>query len=149
MTQSGTSSIKLRHGAGVSVRLIGVAAALGFSYIFWRASISGFPAVIWFSFAALVILFCLAFGGATILWIRSLAFSVVIVEDHSRRMAFGWSVWLSGPADFWPCSGFTPDVMARAQKRMLMRYSWRRLQVYHLAKRTWSDHAPQRPPVAI
>jgi hypothetical protein len=36
---------------------------LGFSYFFWRGGISGWPAVVWFSFAALVILLCLSFGS--------------------------------------------------------------------------------------
>ena len=63
MTQSAMSSVKLRHGAGVGAQLVGVAAALGFSYYFWRGGISGLPAVIWFSFAALVMLFCLTFGN--------------------------------------------------------------------------------------
>ena len=62
MTQSSPPSIRLRYGAGIGAQLIGVTAALGFSYFFWRGGISGLSAVIWFSFAALVILFCLTFG---------------------------------------------------------------------------------------
>lgn len=44
-------------------KITGAAAVLGFSYFFWRGGISGWPAVVWFSFAALVILFCLRTVG--------------------------------------------------------------------------------------
>jgi hypothetical protein len=62
MEQSNTSPIRLRYGRAVN-QLLGVAAALGFSYLFWRGGISGWPAVVWFLFAALVILLCLSFGS--------------------------------------------------------------------------------------
>lgn len=51
-----------RYGAGPGVQLFGAAFALILSYLFWELGISGFPAVIWFSFAAFVTLFCLTFG---------------------------------------------------------------------------------------
>jgi hypothetical protein len=65
MNQSSTSSVTLRYGR-VGNQLLGLAAALGLSYFFWRVGISGWPAGIWFSFAALVIVFCLSFGSTEI-----------------------------------------------------------------------------------
>ena len=63
MIQTSTPpKVRIRYGAGIGRQLFGVSVALGLSYVFWQSGISGFPAVIWFSFAALVILFCLTFG---------------------------------------------------------------------------------------
>jgi hypothetical protein len=53
---------RFRYGAGVTAQLVGAVAALGFSFFFWREGISGVAAVIWLSFAFLVVLFCLTFG---------------------------------------------------------------------------------------
>jgi hypothetical protein len=63
MTHSTTSPKKrIRYGAGVGRQLFGAVVAIGLSYFFWVAGISGFPAVLWFAFATFVTLFCLTFG---------------------------------------------------------------------------------------
>jgi hypothetical protein len=60
---SASPVVGVRYGAGIGPQLFGVVVILGLSYLFWREGISGFPAAIWFSFAVLVILFCLTFGN--------------------------------------------------------------------------------------
>jgi hypothetical protein len=54
--------VSLRYGAGIGVQLFGVVAFLGFSYAFWLAGMSGFPAAIWFSFTVVSVAFLLISG---------------------------------------------------------------------------------------
>jgi hypothetical protein len=122
MTHSNTlPAVRVRYGAGIGPQLIGFVVVIGLSYCFWQEGICGWPAIIWFSFAALVALLCLTLGetqfqsdppqvfrqwkflGFIPLWRREYSMNAFIgiqqrhVQHHEDTPNI-WTVGLIGPS---------------------------------------------------
>ena len=106
--------VRLRDGTNVVWQLGCAMIAAGLSYFFYRSGISGFPAVLWFVFAGLVILRCLTFAetylvsppdrivqrwrflGLVLLWTRGFSVESFTGIQQRHRRGYDDSVWQVG-----------------------------------------------------
>lgn len=115
MTQTSIRpKVRDRYGVGIGPQLLGAAFVFGLSYFFWQEGISGFPAVIWISFAAFVILSCVTFGdtqfydapprlfrqwrflGCISIWRREYPLGTFVGVQRRHRPGADDSMWMVG-----------------------------------------------------